>query len=251
LSPEECQEYINREKLFLFDLYRIPFNGGKGGKPEPIPGASNNGMSNYFAKYSPDGKWIAYLSDASGEYKLMLLDQRGEEEPVAHSLGDPTFYYLLGWSPDSEKILYSDRPLNLFYFDLEEKQSKLMDTDRRYPIYDGVWSPDSKWITYTKSMDNELSAVFCYSIESGETHQITDGRSHAISPCFSLDGKYLYFAASTNAGWTVGGLDMSTFDRSSTYSLYLVVLNKDEPSPFAPESDEEKVEEESKGKGKK
>lgn len=197
-----------------------------------------------YPSWSPDGKWIAYLSDASGEYQLMLRDQKGLEEPVVHSLGDVTFYYSPQWSPDSKKVLYTDKRLNLFYLDLEEKQSTLVDTDHAYRIYDAVWSPDSKWLVYTKRMNNDLGAVFCYSLESGETHQITDGRSYATSPCFSIDGKYLFFEASTNVGLNIGGLDMSAFDRPVTNSLYLVVLNKADPSPFAPESDEEKIEDE-------
>ena len=221
------------------DIFTIPAKKGDIRNLTRTPGVHEREPS-----WSPDGKWIAYFSDESGEYQLMLIDQKGLEEPVVHSLGDPTFYYSPRWSPDSKKILYSDKRLNLFYLDLEEKQPKLVDTDHAYRIYDAKWSPDSKWIVYTKRMNNDLGAVFCYSLEAGETHQITDGRSHATSPCFSLDGKYLYFTASTNVGLTIGGLDMSAFDRPTNNSLYLVVLNKDDPSPFAPESDEEKIEDE-------
>ena len=74
LTPEECEEFLEDGKLFLFDLYRIPFNGGKGGEPEPIEGASNNGMSNFFAKYSPDGKWIIFCKAKS--YMLLQPDSK-------------------------------------------------------------------------------------------------------------------------------------------------------------------------------
>ncbi|MFC1716135.1 PDZ domain-containing protein, partial [Candidatus Poribacteria bacterium] len=94
--------------------------------------------------------------------------------------------------------------------------------------------------------DNQLRAVFLYELESGEIHQVTDGRSDAVSACFSLDGKYLFFMASTNVGLNTGWLDMSSYDRPITSSIYAVVLSKDDPSPFAPESDEEKDEEEKK-----
>jgi len=72
LTREECREFTEDGKPFLFDLYRIPFNEGKGGKPEPIEGASNNGMSNFFAKYSPDGKWIVFCKAKS--YMLLQPD---------------------------------------------------------------------------------------------------------------------------------------------------------------------------------
>jgi tetratricopeptide (TPR) repeat protein len=72
LTREECREFTEDGKPFLFDLFRIPFNEGKGGEPEPVEGASNNGMSNYFAKYSPDGKWIVFCRAKS--YMLLQPD---------------------------------------------------------------------------------------------------------------------------------------------------------------------------------
>jgi tricorn protease len=102
------------------------------------------------------------------------------------------------------------------------------------------WAPDSKWIAYTKKLKNQLRAVFVYSLESGATNQITDGLSDAISAQFDRDGKYLYFAASTNTALTPSWLDMTSQLGQVTRSVYLAVLNKADPSPFAPESDEEK-----------
>ncbi|MCB0187390.1 MAG: PDZ domain-containing protein, partial [Caldilineaceae bacterium] len=136
----------------------------------------------------------------------------------------------------------------------------LVDTDTYdHPVrsLDPVWSPDSKWIAYTKRLDNHLRAVFLYELATATAHQITDGMSDAISACFSLDGNYLFFAASTNYGLNTGWLDMSSVGRPVDRNLYVVVLNKEESSPFFPESDEEeeekkeqKKEEKSNGDGK-
>jgi len=205
------------------------------------------GVHERYPSWSPDGKWIAYLSDASGEYELLLRDQKGMGEPVVHSLGDPTFYYAPKWSPDSKNVVYTDKRLNLFYLNLDVKTPVLIDTDtydHPWRSLSPVWSADSKWLTYMKRLDNHLRAVFLYELATSESHQITDGRSDATFACFSLDGKYLFFMASTNIGLNTGWLDMSSFDRPVTNSLYVVVLNKDDPSPFAPESDEEKIEDE-------
>jgi tricorn protease len=224
------------------DIFTVPAKKGDIRNLTRTPGAHERDPS-----WSPDGKWIAYFSDDSGEYQLMLRDQKGLEEPQVYSLGDPSFYYFPEsrlWSPDSKKLVYIDKSLNLFYLDLDQRVPMLIDTDPYGRSFDPEWSPDGKWITYTKTLDNHFRAVFLYSLETGETHQITDGHSDAVSARFSLDGKYLYFAASTNVGRTLGGLDMSSFDRPVTNSLYLIVLNKDDPSPFAPESDEEKIEDE-------
>ena len=74
LTPEECAEFLKEGKPFLFDLYRIPYNDGKGGRAEPLQGASDNGMSNYFAKYSPDGRWIVFCKAKS--YMLLQPDSQ-------------------------------------------------------------------------------------------------------------------------------------------------------------------------------
>ena len=224
------------------DIFTVPAKKGDIRNLTRTPGVHER-----YPSWSPDGKWIAYLSDASGEYELMLRDQKGMGEPVVHSLGDPTFYYAPQWSPDSKNIVYTDKRLNLFYFNLDAKNPVLIDTDtydHPWRSLSPVWSADSKWLAYTKRLDNQLRAVFLYELATGESHQITDGRSDATFACFSLDGKYLFFMASTNIGLNTGWLDMSSFDRPVTNSLYVVVLNKDDPSPFAPESDEEKIEDE-------
>ena len=192
--------------------------------------------------WSPDGKTIAYLSDAGGEYQLMLSDQKGLTEPKAISLGDPTFYYSPQWSPDSQKIAYTDKRLNLFYLNLAAQKPIRVDTD----TYDHpqrslapVWSPDSQWLAYTKRLDTHIRAVFLYHLQTGQSHQVTDGLSDATSACFSRDGKHLFFAASSNYGLNTGWLDMSSLERPIVHTLYVAVLNKTDPSPLEPESDEE------------
>ena len=226
------------------DIFTAPVKKGDIRNLTRTPGVHERSPS-----WSPDGKRIAYFSDASGEYQLMIRDQGGLEKPEVYSPGDPTFYYAPQWSPDGKKIAYTDKRLNLFYLDLEKKEPVLIDTDTYdHPLrsLDPVWSPDSKWIAYTRRLDNQFRAVFLYELATGETHQITDGRSDAISPCFGLDGKNLFFIASTDFGLNTGWLDMSSYERPITGSIYAVVLSKDDPSPFAPESDEEKDEEEKK-----
>jgi tricorn protease len=209
-----------------------------------------SGVHERFPAWSPDGKWIGYFSDESGEYALHIRDQAGKEPAKKYDLGSPaSFYYNLTWSPDSKKVAYTDNRLNLWVLDLDKKTPVKVDAD----TYDAPqplremgpnFSPDSKWLAYAKQLRNHLRAIHIYSLESGKTQQVTDGMSDARYPQFDKGGEYLYFAASTNAGPSVGWLDMSSFERPVTRAAYVVVLKKDAASPFAPESDDEKVSDE-------
>src|SRR4029077_18470623 len=154
------------------------------------------GITDRDPAWSPDGKWIAYFSDESGEYALHLRDQSGLAEVKKINLGNPpTFFYSPTWSPDSKKIAFTDKRLNLWYVDIDKGTPVKVVTD----IYDAwgvlftpAWSPDSKWITFSKFLPNHQRAVLVYSLESSKGTQITDGLSDARYPVFDKGGKYLF-----------------------------------------------------------
>ena len=190
--------------------------------------------------WSPDGKWIACFSDAAGEYGLEIRDQTGAGETKKIAL-ERSFLYSPVWSPDSARVAFSDKRLNLWYVDVAKGTPVKVDTD----YYEGAafnvkWSPDSKWLAYTKQLPNHLHAVVMYSIEQKKAVQVTDGMSDARHPIFDRNGKYLYFTASTDIGLSAVDFDMSSNEHPVTRSTYVVVLDKDLPSPLAPESDDEK-----------
>ncbi len=201
--------------------------------------------------WSPDGKSIAYFTDESGEYELAIRDQNGLGTVRRINLGDPpSFFYSPTWSPDSKKIAYSDKRLQLWYVDLDNPVPKLVDTDYYWTFgpntISQTWSPDNKWIAYIRQLPSGLHAVFVYSLDQGKSFQITDGMSDALNPVWDKNGKYLYFTASTNVALTTAGLDMSSDEHRVTRSVYVAVLSRDEKSPLAPESDEEKPKDEKK-----
>ena len=195
--------------------------------------------------WSPDGRSIAFFSDASGDYTLHVVSQDGTGAPRSITLGDaPSFYYAPAWSPDGKKISYMDKRLNLWCLDVATGKSIKVDTDpyeAPWRSMDPVWSPDSKWIAYTRSLANHFHAVFLYSLETATATQVTDPMTDVRYPAFDRNGQYLYFTSSTNAGASSGWLDMSSYDRPVTRSIYLVVLRNDKPSPLTPLSDDEKV----------
>ena len=191
--------------------------------------------------WSPDGKWIACFSDASGEYGLEIRDQTGTGEMKKIAL-EPSFYYSPVWSPDSTRIAFSDKRLNLWYVDVAKGTPIKVDTDHyEGASFNATWAPDSKWLAYTKQLPNYLHAVVMFSIDQKKAFQVTDGMSDTRYPIFDRNGKYLYFTASTDVGLSAVGFDMSSNEHPITRSAYVVVLDKNLPSPLAPESDDERI----------
>jgi tricorn protease len=194
--------------------------------------------------WSPDGKYIAYFSDESGEYELRIRDQKAEQAAIKIPLGEPNFYYNPVWSPDSKKIIFNDKHLRLYYVDIDQKKPVKIDDDtydRPDASFDAGWAPDSKWITYNRKGKNNLRNIYIYELATAKAHQLTDGLSEATNPVFSKDGKYLFFVASTNYSRNIGWLDMSSYDNVAVSNIYGVVLSKNNPSMLIPQSDEETI----------
>jgi tricorn protease len=196
--------------------------------------------------WSPDGQSIAYFSDESGEYALHIRDQEGTGAVKKIAL-EKAFYSKARWSPDGKKIAFLDNHAHLFLLDLADQKPALIDTDYYYN-HDGMapaWSPDSKWLAYSKTLKSHMQAIWFYSVADKKPVQVTDGMSDAESPAFDKSGKYLFFLASTNSGAAME-LDIESFSRPVSSSVYAIVLSKSEASPLAPESDEEKRKDDAK-----
>lgn len=220
------------------EILAVPAEKGDARNLTNTPGAADRDPA-----WSPDGKWVAWFSDASGEYQLKIRSPDGLGAVRTINLGQPpSFFYAPRWSPDSRKIAYADKRLNLWVIDVDGSLPVKVDTDRfDNPAYgwNPAWSPDSRWLLYTKTLVNHRRAAFTYSLADRRTHALTDGRSDVYSARFDRSGKYAYFVSSTNVGLGAGWLDMSSLGHPVDSSVYIVVLRKDLPSPLQPESDEE------------
>ncbi|MDA1194556.1 MAG: PDZ domain-containing protein [Planctomycetota bacterium] len=193
--------------------------------------------------WSPDGKQVAWFSDAGGEYQLVVRDRLGREEPRSYGLRGAGFYEDPVWSPDGKHILFNDKGNRLAYVTLADGEVTDVHTSQgtlgRFRPF-GVWSTDSKWIAFeTISAATSYTGIALYELESGTLTPITDGFSAAASPAFSRDGKHLFFQASVDEGPRRFGLDLGTSTvRAGSSNIYVVVLKKDGEHPLGPRSDE-------------
>ncbi len=192
------------------------------------------------AHWSPDGKSIAYISDASGEDEIYTVAQNGEGAPTRLTTNGDNYKFDLKWSPDGKKILWSDRKLRLVYLDVDTKKQTLVDSSNLGEFFDYNWSPDSKWIAYTRQEFYSQQKIILYNLATKSKTDATDGWYVSFNPTFSKDGKYLvlvsgrdYTPTFSDADFNAGYIDMA--------KVYLITLSKETPSPFAPKDDEVKI----------
>ena len=204
---------------------------------------NSSGSAERDPAWSPDGKFVSYFSDKSGEYKLVIESQDGLTPAREITLAKPTRYYTSSWSPDSKKILFTDTNLKVWVLDVATEQAKIVGQDPwMVPArtLNPTWSPDSKWVAYSSRLRSLYHAIFVSNVETGETKQITDGLADAVWPTWDASGKYLWFLASTDFGLRSQWLDMTSYDHETNFGLYFAVLRKTDPSPLLPESDEDR-----------
>ena len=233
------------------EIVTIPAKKGDAQVLTETPGAHERSPA-----WSPDGKSIAYFSDATGEYQLVVRPQDGKGEGRSYPLKGSGFYEQPAWSPDSKKIAFIDNSRTIYWIDLATGAVKRIAAE---PIFGPtrtarsryVWSPDSKWLAYSLINRAGFHAIWLYAIDSDKSHALTDGLAEAHEPIFDHGGKYLYFLASTDAGPANNWFDQSFTDMQPTRSLYLVTLAKATANPLLKESDEEGTPEAADGKATK
>ncbi len=156
--------------------------------------SNSSGSAERDPAWSPDGKFISYFSDKSGEYKLVIEAQDGLTPPREIALQNPMRYYTPSWSPDSKKLLYTDTNLKVWGLDVASGQAKIVGHDPwmvPQRTLNPVWSPDSKWVAYSSRLKSMYHAIFVSNVETGEAKQVTDGLADAVWPAWDASGKYL------------------------------------------------------------
>jgi len=214
------------------DLFSVPM---KDGTARNLTRTSN--VHERDAVWSPDGKWIAYNSDATGENELYVRSQDGKGQPQQLTSNADTYYYQAIWSPDSKKLLWSDRLQRLRYIDVASKAVTQVDQDKTGEIRGYDWSPDSQWIAWSRPEENGGDKIYLFSTADKKTTAVTDDWYSADNPTFSDDGKYLMLTSSRDFKPIFGQTDFSNVYRDME-RIYLVTLSKETEAPLGPRSDE-------------
>ncbi len=222
------------------DVFTVPAKFGPTRNLTQTPGVHERN-----SKWSPDGKWIAYVSDQTGEDEIWIAAQDGRSAPVQITKGSSNYKYQPIWSPDSKKLMWSDRAQRLHYVDIDAKVPTQIAESAAFEFTDYSWSPDSKWVAFAKPEAKGPQRIYLYSLDSKQTVPATDAWYNSSEPVFSADGKLLFFVSARSFNPTYGQTEFEHVYTDMS-RIYFVTLAKDTKSPFAPKSDEVKIKEEPK-----
>jgi tricorn protease len=218
------------------DVFSVPAENG------PVLNLTRTaGFAEREPAWSPDGKYAAYWSDASGEYELTVQEFGRPGSGKKLTSYGPGFRYRLVWSPDSKKLAFIDQAMKVRVYDMAA--NKTMDVDQCLFLYeDGLrgytvsWSPDSRWLAYPKETASRNSQIFLFDTKEGKSHPVTSGYYNDNTPSFDPEGKYLFFSTNRTFVPVYSDLD-NTWIYPNTTNLAAAALNEDVMSPLAPKND--------------
>ncbi|HXO26367.1 MAG TPA: PDZ domain-containing protein [Thermoanaerobaculia bacterium] len=216
-------------------------------KGEVLELAATPGVRAMNPAWSPDGRWIAYLSDRSGEYEIWVRDAGGAGAERRVTTDGDIWRFPPAWSPDSRKLAFGDRKQHLRWVEVASGKVADVDHSSRADITTYAWSPDSRFIAYTKLAPSQLSTIWIYGLDDGRAQQLSGELAGETEPVFDPAGHYLYFLSNRDFQLTFSGFETDYLYTRPT-RVYVALLAKDGPALFLPESDDEpaKAEPESK-----
>ncbi len=214
------------------DVFTVP---AKHGAIRNLTRTSN--AQEQYAAWSPNGKWVVYLTDSPGRNELAMRpsDGSGKQEILTHF--KKGYFLNPVWAPGSDKVAFADNMHRLWYLNIKDKKVVRVDQDTLSSIRDYSWSPDGKWLTYSKVNKSGLPQIYFYNLDNHKTSKISTGIYADNEPVFSPNGKYLYFVSARHENPTFSETEFNVATLKMD-GIYVATLQKDEKSPFAPKSDE-------------
>ena len=219
------------------EIFTVPVEKGDARNLTRSPGAADR-----TPVWSSDGKEVAWFSDSGKGYRLLIAGQDGLGPPRELSIGDAKFAYYAEWSPDGKRIAFVDDRSRIRVIELAGGALTTADTDGNLLARNLIgitWSPDSKWLAYSKAFPNRFRRIMVWSVADRKATPVTDALADAISPAWDRNGRHLYFLASTDLGLASGWANISSIGRQVTRGAYIALLRATDSTPFAPQSDEE------------
>ncbi len=218
------------------DIWTLP---AEHGTPRNLTRTS--GVGERFPAWSPDGRWIAYFSDRSGEYELHIVPSDGKGEQRQLTSGSHTFYRDPVWSPDSAHIAFLEKTGDIWLHTLDSKQTRRIATDPWARDRNFLsWSPDSRWIAFDRASEpaEEIFSIWLYDLAAGKSYQVTSDFYDDRRPVFGRQGNYLYFRSQRSFEPSLSDIEFS-FIHENTAVLVAVPLRAEIEPPYRAKSDEQ------------
>ncbi|MBS7457509.1 S41 family peptidase [Coralloluteibacterium stylophorae] len=217
------------------EVFTLPAEHGTPRNLSHTPDAREHSVA-----WSPDGRQIAYLSDASGEYELYVRAQDGSGEPRRITTDGDIWRFAPVWSPDSKKLAFADKKQRLRVVDIASGRIDEIDRSDREDITEYAWSPDSRWLAYTRTGPGRNTSIWVHELASGRSSALTDGTSADREPVFDPEGRWLYFLSDRDYNLAFSSYEFNWLYNDAT-RIYAAALSADGPALFVPRSDETAV----------
>ncbi|MBP1607009.1 MAG: peptidase, partial [Acidobacteria bacterium] len=206
----------------------------------------SSGAHDKWARWSPDGSKIAFISDRTGEEELYVIAHDGSGAPEQLTSGSKAMRYQPAWAPDGRRIAFGDKDGKVYVYSLDDKKLTEIFDAPRTQVRDYVWSPRGNHLAFSTPGANSFGSLYIWSARDGKVRQVTDEQFNAENPAWDADGDYLYYLSDRDYAPQISSVEFN-YATARTTGIFAMALRKDVKHPFPPESDEVTVTKEEKG----
>lgn len=219
------------------DVFTVPIEKG------PTRNLTNRSSAHdKWARWSPDGRTIAFISDISGEEQIYLINQDGSGEPTQLTTGFAAMLYAPEWSPDSSRLAFSDKDGKVYVLSVADKKVTQVAHDTRSMVMDYAWSPEGAYLAFSMGERNGNRSLHLWRVGDGTLHRVTNDLFSEWGPAWDPDGNHLFFLSNRNFTPQVSNVEWNFAGNRST-GIFAMALRRDVKHPFPPESDEVTIDE--------